>query len=421
MSQPEWQQRRDEADELIGHTEVSAATAWWTIGAIGGAMVLVLVAQLLRGEVAEPFEAAATGAVAAVGQLRVDPRAGNASLIDVTGRLEDRLEEGNPLLDEIVPTLRLIGWTRLGLGSHDVVPAPGGWLFWRPDLEAVLVPDPLGAPALARARRFGRVEVDPRPAILVWRDALAARGIELVVAPTPLKSELEAGRLAEGVGNRRVAGWTSLTSALDAAGVAWIDLAAELEAGSSPAGSWFLRRDTHWHPAAVEIAARAIASRVATVEPSLVGTAGKVESTLREVAGDGDLLRLLKLPASAGIDPEIVEVQGLRDSEAVVGRGGAVLLLGDSFTGVFSRPELGWGRGAGLGEQLARELGAKVDVITVNAGGARGSRERLLAELAADPTRLDDVRLVVWQFANREIVSGSWPLLPWPAPASPRG
>lgn len=414
MNQPEWQQRRDEADELIGHTEVSAATAWWAVGALGGAMVLVLVGQLLRGEVAEPFEAAATGAVAAVGQLTTDPRAGNASLIDVTGRLEDRLEEANPLLDEVVPTLRLIGWTRLGLGSHDVVPAPGGWLFWRPDLEAVLVPDPLGAPALARARRFGRVEVDPRPAILAWRDALAARGIELVVVPTPLKSELEVRRLAAGLGTRRVAGWLSLTETLDGAGVPWIDLAAELEAETSPVGSWFLRRDTHWHPAAVAVAARTIAERVAQLEPTLRQARTSLPNTPRQVAGDGDLVRLLRLPAAAELDPEVVEVQALRDSESAIGRGGAVLLLGDSFTGVFSRPELGWGRGAGLGEQLARELGAKVDVVTVNAGGARGSRERLLAELAADPTRLDAVRVVVWQFANREIVSGSWPVLPVP-------
>ena len=89
-----------------------------------------------------------------------------------------------------------------------------------------------------------------------------------------------------------------------------------------------------------------------------------------------------------------------------------ILLLGDSFTNVYSMPELGWGEGAGLAEQLAANLGRPVDKIAVNAGGAYGARERLVGELAAGRDRLAGKKIVVWQFAQRELAVGDWKILP---------
>jgi alginate O-acetyltransferase complex protein AlgJ len=95
-----------------------------------------------------------------------------------------------------------------------------------------------------------------------------------------------------------------------------------------------------------------------------------------------------------------------------------VLLLGDSYTNVYSRPELHWGEEAGLGRQLAAALGQPVEVLAVNDRGAYATREALAAELSRGRQRLLDKQVVVWQFAVRELSFGDWRLVALPAPAS---
>ena len=85
-----------------------------------------------------------------------------------------------------------------------------------------------------------------------------------------------------------------------------------------------------------------------------------------------------------------------------------VLLLGDSFTNVYSDPALGWGRGAGLAEQLAYELARPVDKLALNAGGAHATREALARALASGRTSLAGKRVVIYQFAARELSTGDW-------------
>ncbi|MCC5830758.1 MAG: hypothetical protein JJU36_15030 [Phycisphaeraceae bacterium] len=88
-----------------------------------------------------------------------------------------------------------------------------------------------------------------------------------------------------------------------------------------------------------------------------------------------------------------------------------ILLLGDSFTNIFSRKAMGWGDSAGLAEQLAYELALPLDVIAINGGGALASRQALAADLARGEDRLAGKRLVIWQFATRELSQGDWRLL----------
>jgi alginate O-acetyltransferase complex protein AlgJ len=130
------------------------------------------------------------------------------------------------------------------------------------------------------------------------------------------------------------------------------------------------------------------------------------------VEGIGDVARLLGLPERAARRwRESVETRRVLAADGAPWRpthGAPVLLLGDSFTAVFSQGDLGWGGGAGLAERLSFHLGLPVDRIVRNAGGASATREALAAELASDPTRLDGVRVVVWQLAARELTQGAW-------------
>jgi alginate O-acetyltransferase complex protein AlgJ len=93
-----------------------------------------------------------------------------------------------------------------------------------------------------------------------------------------------------------------------------------------------------------------------------------------------------------------------------------VLLLGDSFSNVYSRPDLGWGQGAGLAEQLMLALGVRVQVIAQNGGGATISRETL----AQKPQALQHKKVVLWAFSARDLYDETiaWERVPLPETAA---
>ena len=57
---------------------------------------------------------------------------------------------------------------------------------------------------------------------------------------------------------------------------------------------------------------------------------------------------------------------------------------------------------------LAVITGRPVDRIVQNAGGAWATRDQLARELARGSDRLAQKRLVIFQFAERELASGDW-------------
>ena len=85
-----------------------------------------------------------------------------------------------------------------------------------------------------------------------------------------------------------------------------------------------------------------------------------------------------------------------------------VLLLGDSFTNIYSLASMGWGDSAGLAEQLSYALGRPLDRIVQNDDGAFATRALLQR---AGPERLAGKRVVIWQFAARELMSGDWKVI----------
>jgi alginate O-acetyltransferase complex protein AlgJ len=266
---------------------------------------------------------------------------------------------------------------------------------------------------------------DPRPAIFALARQLSDRGIGLVVVPTPVKPAIHPERLA---GERD--GWEiplqnrsfePLVRELERAGVEVFDPAPLLARAALETGEpQYLATDTHWTPEALDRVAGALA---ALLEARL-GPAPEAAPYFRQpvrVRGLGDLERMLRLPVGAGL-PELFPAQEVTVRQVLDPLGSLVradpeaevLLLGDSFTNVYSQPELGWGQGAGLVEQLAYRLGRPVDRIAVNAGGSHTSRERLTDLLRADPGRLDGTRVVVYQFAVRELSAGDWKLIDLP-------
>jgi alginate O-acetyltransferase complex protein AlgJ len=85
-----------------------------------------------------------------------------------------------------------------------------------------------------------------------------------------------------------------------------------------------------------------------------------------------------------------------------------VLVLGDSFSNIYALESMGWGTSAGFAEQLSLVLRRPVDRLVQNDDGAFATR----AMVWRDPARLDGTRVVVYQFAARELSSGDWKILP---------
>lgn len=442
-------QREEQALEEIGRTRITTAAAAFllatlvvTVGAPPMARWLWARSDALE-QVTSPLAVARqlTESVArGVETLWSEGlRPGNRILLAGIEGFEGDLEEGSLLRKHLLPPAQLFLTARLGAGNEQAYVGEDGWLYYRPDVDHLTGPGFLEPEIVERRRRSGDSwerppDPDPLPALERFHADLAERGIELWLLPTPLKTALEPKRLAL----RTVLpvplynpSWEEFVRRVEAAGLELIDPAPWMAAGRAE-DPLFLATDTHWTPDAMELVAERLAAELhkrlapeveVTTEAAVAAETRAVHegdaSYVRRrvmVEGQGDIGVMLDLPASQALFPsQRVEIEMVLASTGRSWRptpGAPVLLLGDSFTNVYSESGLGWGQGAGLAEQLSYFLGRPVDRIALNAGGSSASRRALLEALAADAKRLDETRVVVYQFAARELSGGDWVVLP---------
>jgi alginate O-acetyltransferase complex protein AlgJ len=418
--------RETVAKREIGHTD------------IGRGLSLAMVSCFLAVIVAVPLADLALGRLSLdAGEARRDgvwasrPRglfASNRAVLRWIRQFEDRVGERSVLRDLFLPPARtaLTQWLRSG--SETVCIGRDGWLFFRPAVEH-LTGMPFLDTAYQEARRRAASELervpepDPLPAILGFRDALASRGVELILLPIPVKAAVHPERLSSRYATDSATlanpSFAEFAKRLRRNGIRLVDPAPELAAATDERGSAYLARDTHWTPAAMQRVARFLAAQLQTCG---VRT-GLTEFSVRDgsVAACGDLARMLSPPGRPLLfEPETVAIREVGQSQdgpaPVSADGSEVLLLGDSFTAIYSDPLLHWGQGAGLGEHLALALGAPVATIARNDDGAFATRLELAAELTRGRDPLAGKRVVVWEFAARELSFGDWRLLALPSP-----
>ncbi len=205
-------------------------------------------------------------------------------------------------------------------------------------------------------------------------------------------------------------GYPELLGDLRRAGVEVVDLVPVYELAKASLGKrLFLRTDSHWTPQTMARSAQELALRIALTPREEAA----FSTTKVALKSSGDLAALLGVERMERWE-EPIEERMLREDGKNIWQSNEespVLLLGDSFTNVFSLGEMGWGKGAGLAEALSVELGFSVDRIARNADGAFASRE----ELRRHPGRLSGKRVVIWQFAMRELSFGDWRMLDLPS------
>ena len=344
--------------------------------------------------------------------------AANRALLARINTLEQRLDQESAIGRALRPHAQLLltGW--LGAGNERVYPGRNGWLFYRPDVEYVigrgfLAEREFDRRVLSASEWTTRPQPDPVLAIVHFKRELEARHIALVVMPTPVKPVIHPEGLAVGSqGTVRNASFARFTAALAQAGVEVFDPADELSRG---AGDKYLRTDTHWRPEAMESVAGRLARFIEARWPA-VRAVTPADSEYRvqqvEVQQTGDIVPMLDLPGGQRLyPPESVWLRRVVNADGTIWRSSRdadVLVLGDSFSNLYSLESMGWGTSAGFVEQLSYALRRPIDRIVQNDDGAFATR----GMLARDAGRLKNTRVVVYQFAERELAFGDWRVLP---------
>jgi hypothetical protein len=352
----------------------------------------------------------------------------NRMAIAGLSEFEQALDEDSLLSQQLRPPAQIVitGW--LGAGNERVYRGREGWLFYRPDVEYItgrgfLDPDQLQRRATPQAESMAgpaRSEVqgaDPRPAIAQFQRDLEARGITLVVVPTPLKPgvhpEMLAGRYGGGTGVLQNRSYAAFVADLRRGGVLVFD-PSEALATARLAGPQYLATDTHWRPEAMEAVADLLAGFIAAQLHLPPAPDPGYQIDRPEIHNRGDAARMLDLPEDWSLfPPEAVWLRRVLqpdESPWRPSRSADVLLLGDSFTNIYSLESMGWGTSAGFAEQLSYALRRPIDRVVQNDEGAFATR----AMLQRDPDRLEGKRVVVYQFAVRELAFGDWKVIPLP-------
>lgn len=432
----------------VGQTTVSPRLARAIVWGFLLAVVVLPVAELLGERAAgdrAPTPVARLTAIGPDARLRVRALGGDATtwsrvvsanravLAGLTA-FEADLEDGSAVGSLLRPPTQVVLSGVLGAGNERVYLGRDGWLFFRPDVEHLTGPGFLDPRALARriasAEEFAAPpSPDPRPAILAFARDLAARGIALVVVPTPVKPTVHPGELSARFSDARVpvqnASFDGWIEGLRAGGVRVFDPAPLLAAWRAEHGvAQYLATDTHWRPEAAASVARALADSIRREVPLQSLPPAGYRTVRRQATAPGDTRVTLDLPAWQALYPlETVPLQHVVDGSGDPWRpeGDAdVLLLGDSFTNIYSLATMGWGEAAGFAEHLSLALQRPIDRLVQNDAGARATRDLLVRELAASQAageaadRLTGKRVVVWQFATRELSFGDWAVLPLP-------
>ncbi len=358
---------------------------------------------------------------------------------------EKGMEKGSVISRWLLPHVQ-DALTHLGAGNEQAYPGRPGWLFYRPDVEYAIGPPFLDPGQIDKRNRASHVRADPIPAILDFRDQLKARGIELVLLPIPVKPVIDGemlsgdAKIGQALQNPsfaefkarlektgvRVFDPTDLLLTYKAVAPGVFELFGKPIVPGHPENSYgnsiipkpgaansplYLETDTHWRPETMHCVAEALAR---FLEPG-ANPGFPHEMRDRAISELGDIALMLKLPAEQTIySPQKVTIRQVitGNSSWRATPGAETLLLGDSFSNIFSLEGMGWGESAGFAEHLSASLGKPIDAILRNSDASFATREILSRELARGHDRLAGKKLVVWEFAARELSGGNWKLLP---------
>ncbi len=332
-------------------------------------------------------------------------------------RVERTLENESLVSQWLLPRMQYLLTVLLGAGNEQVYLGHDPWLFYRADVDHVIGPPFLDPIRMKHRLQASHLQADPIQAIVDFRNQLATRGIDLVLLPVSVKPSVEGEMLAESNANRAQASgvlpnpsFNEFKARLEREKVRVFDPAPFLmERGKN--GPLYLETDTHWRPDTMQFVAERLADFL-QLPPAEASTVPSIIE--KEIVARGDIAAMLKLSRNDKFfPPEKVTIRQVVTGNALwrPNKEADVLLLGDSFSNIFSFEAMGWGESAGFAEHLSVALRRPIDCILRNSDAAFATREILSNELARGRDRLAGKKLVIWEFAARELSFGNWKLL----------
>jgi alginate O-acetyltransferase complex protein AlgJ len=330
---------------------------------------------------------------------------------------EKEIEAESVVSAWLLPRVQSVLTGKLRAGNEQVYLGRDSWLFYRPDVDYITGPPFLDPSRMRHRVHVDRVQPDPVKAIVDFRNQLMARGIDLIAMPVPMKPGIDANKLtarAEESAPLHNASFAEFKGRLENAGVRVFDPAPLLmQRKTALSGApLYLETDTHWRPETLEHVAENLA---AMIPPSASIPRAPFQLVQKEISGLGDIARMLRLPPSQNLyRAEKVTTHEVLPGDTIwrSSKDADILLLGDSFSNIFSLDALGWGESAGFAEHLSRALGGRpLDCILRNSEAAFATREILSRDLARGRDRLAGKKLVVWEFAARELAFGDWKMI----------
>jgi alginate O-acetyltransferase complex protein AlgJ len=244
---------------------------------------------------------------------------------------------------------------------------------------------------------------NPLPRLLELKKYLDSLNVQLLVVPVPVKEEIYGERLVEGTAADlcvNPAG-RDFTREMLAAGLDVVDLYPALmaaKAGDEAPHYSYQRYDTHWALPGMLAALEQIAARITQYSWYAESGAQPGSLTMQEMTTlrEGDLVAHLpdaekpKYPADT-----LAAMKIFKGSEPYKGgKNSPILLMGDSFTGVFESVDQ---KSGGPGSLLAYATGLDVQVLT-SWGGGPGVYHRMM-KMKKD---MQSKRLVIYMMTARD-------------------
>ncbi len=392
------EQRRETALKELGSTIIKRNASIASLVVFSVTLLSVPICQLIsdiqRGESPHVFQA--------VNLLPVP----NLKEIE---KYEDTLEEESVLTNWLLPSVQTILTRVFRTGNEQAYLGRDGWLFYRADIDSLISADSEKNVSAALA------------ALVDFNRQLVARDITLIVVPTPVKPTIHPEKFSARYSNSNVPihnpNYPAFIMALASEGIPVYEPSTLLFEAARQGGR-YLKTDTHWNPEAMERVAKSLATFISEQVEFSAGQSLIYTQTADDITNIGDIANMLKLPEDQTLFPpervtrHVVQTasgslwQPVQESE--------ILFLGDSFSNIYSLAGMGWGDSSGFVEHLSAELARSIDKIVINAGGADATRQALVQDFNSGNDRLAGKRLLVYQFATREIFSGDWKLLTIP-------
>ena len=318
------------------------------------------------------------------------------------GDYPDWTKKNGPFLDNVKKMIGALPPDHMAFkGKED-------WLFFRKSIEYMT-----GGDLSVQAR-----DKNPIPNLVDFKNYLGQHNVNLLFVVVPNKEEVYPEYLpveAAPVNGPYVNPYSrKILKDIQAAGIEVIDLLPHFlkakEQDASLKVTVYQHQDTHWTDRGLEIASDLIAARIkeyAWYKDLDKTKFAVVDTTFNRV---GDLVDKLPETQRANYPAVTLKARQVRMPDGTLYKGGPlspVMLIGDSFTGVFELVDC---KSAGVGSHIAEKTGLPVDIITSWGGGPLVREKAMHAREKYLPSK----RLVVYMMVARDLYNygQSWDPFP---------